>query len=133
MRRLQLVPLSIALLAGCAGGHHDAPGPAGIPYVCADGKAARVTYAGGGYYPRASATLVYDGREIALSAVPPTYGLRYVSDPEGEGGPILIWSARGEEAWLTGLAAGESEERELAHCSRLRASGAPAEAEPAHH
>ena len=108
--------LAALLLAGCA--HHTGSGPAGIPYACADGKAARVTYEGGGYYPRGRARLVYDGREIHLDAVPPTYGLRYVS---GESAPILIWSARGEEAWLSELGAGQSEEREIAHCTRVRA------------
>lgn len=123
MRALLASPL--LLLAACAGGHHDVAGPAGIPYACADGKAARVTYAGGGYFPRATARLVYDGREIALNAVPPTYGLRYVTDPHSEAEPILIWSARGEEAWLSELAPGQQDERELAHCTRLRAGDAP--------
>jgi len=131
MRAHLALPL-ILLLAACAG-HHEVAGPTGIPYACADGKLARIYYAGGGYFPRASARLVYDGREIALNAVPPTYGLRYVSDPHGEGGPIMIWSARGEDAWLAELPPGESEERELAHCTRLRAGNAPAEPEPAHH
>lgn len=108
------VPLAALLLAGCAG-HHVEDGPGGIPYACADGKSARIVYGGGGYFPRARARLNYDGREIALSAVPPTYGLRYVSDAE----PILIWSARGEEAWLSALEPG-GEEREIAHCTRLR-------------
>lgn len=111
-----IAPAALLLLAGCA--HHVEAGLAGIPYACADGKAARITYEGGGYYPRASARLVYDGREIHLDAVPPTYGLRYVS---GESAPILIWSARGEEAWLSELAADRGEEREIAHCRRVRA------------
>src|SRR4051812_10575768 len=111
---LRPVPLAALLLAGCA--TPEEAGPAGIPYACAGGKTARVVYEGGGYFPRARARLVYDGREIALAAVPPTYGLRYVSDSE----PILIWSARGEEAWLSELGAGGSEEREIAHCTRVR-------------
>lgn len=111
---LRIVPLAALLLAGCAG-HREALGPAGIPYACAGGISARIAYEGGGYFPRGRARLAYDGREIALSAVPPTYGLRYVSETE----PILIWSARGEEAWLSELGGGE--EREIAHCTRVRA------------
>ena len=57
-------------------------------------------------------------------ATPPTYGLRYVSDDGGDDAPILVWSARGEEAWLHELAADRSE-REIAHCTRLRSGGAP--------
>ena len=98
MRTLRTFSLSALLVAGCAGHHHEL-GPAGIPYACAEGKAARIFYEGGGYFPRARARLVYDGREIDLQATPPTYGLRYVSDAGGENAPILIWSARGEEAW----------------------------------
>lgn len=132
MRALGIFSLPALLLAGCAG-HHDEPGPAGIPYACGDGKAARFFYEGGGYFPRASARLLYEGRSIDLRATPPTYGLRYVSDAGGESAPILIWSARGEEAWLAEVAPGRSEEREIAHCTRLRAGGAPAEPEAGHH
>ena len=132
MRTLRTFSLSALLVAGCAGHHHEL-GPAGIPYACADGKAARIFYEGGGYFPRARARLLYEGQQIDLAATPPTYGLRYVSDAGGELAPILIWSARGEEAWLAELAFGEGEEREIAHCTRLRAGGAPAEPEPAHH
>jgi membrane-bound inhibitor of C-type lysozyme len=132
MRALATLSLPALLLAGCAG-HHEELGPAGIPYACGDGKAARISYEGGGYFPRARARLLYDGREIDLAATPPTYGLRYVSDAGGEHAAILIWSARGEEAWLTELAPGEAEEREIAHCTRLRAGDVPAVPEPGHH
>jgi len=132
MRALRTFSLSALLIAGCAG-HHEGIGPGGIPYACAGGKAARIFYEGGGYFPRASARLLYDGRSIDLQATPPTYGLRYVSDTGGENAPILIWSARGEEAWLAELAPGQSEEREIAHCTRLRVGGAPVEAEAGHH
>lgn len=118
MRARRSACFAIIFLAGCA--HHvEEAGPAGIPYACDDGKPARIFYAGGGYFPRASARLIYDGREIMLAAVPPTYGLRYVSDG-GENAPIMIWSARGEEAWLTALDPGQPEEREIAHCTRVR-------------
>jgi membrane-bound inhibitor of C-type lysozyme len=128
-------------LVGCAsaGGHHEGHGPAGIPYTCSGGKAARIVYDGGGYYPRATARLDYDGRRIELAAVPPTDGLRYVGDEGGEEAPILVWTARGEEAWLSELAQGQAEEREIAHCTRLRVPAghgdgdAHGAAEPEHH
>lgn len=113
--RALLLPL---LLAGCAS-HPEAPGPAGIPYACDGGRQARIFYEGGGYFPRARARLAFDGRAIELQATPPTYGLRYVSDGGGAG-PVLIWSARGEEAWLGELAPGANEQREIAHCTRVR-------------
>jgi membrane-bound inhibitor of C-type lysozyme len=116
MRALHFSLLASWLLAGCA--THGHPGPAGIPYAC-DHGAARITYEGGGYYPRGTARLLYDGRETHLSAVPPTYGLRYVSEADASGS-ILVWSARGEEAWLSRLDFGQ-DERALAHCTRLRA------------
>lgn len=126
------LPIAALLLAGCAG-HVEGHGPAGIPYACADGRPARVFYEGGGWFPRARARLLFDGREIDLTATPPTYGLRYVSDEDGDG-PILIWSARGEEAWLAELGDGHADEREIAHCTRLRDGGAeePAAAEEHH-
>jgi len=114
---LRSVFLTSLLLAACA--TTEAPGPSGIPYACDGGAPARIFYDGGGYYPRATARLLYDGRETALSAVPPTYGLRYVSTG-AEGAPILIWSTRGEEAWISQLDPGQSDERPLAHCTRLR-------------
>jgi len=123
MRLFLTASTGVLLLAGCAGGGHHGHGPAGIPYACADGKPARIFYEGGGYFPRATARLLYDGRSIALAATPPTYGLRYVSDEGGNDAPILVWSARGEDAWLHALAADRSE-REIAHCTRLRSGGA---------
>jgi hypothetical protein len=136
MRSTGLAAIAAFSLAGCAA-HHEGHGPAGIPYACGGGKAARIIYDGGGYFPRASAHLDYDGRRIALAAVPPTHGLRYVSDEGGEDAPVLIWSARGEEAWLSELAHGELEEREIAHCTRLRVPGDAGHgherAEPGHH
>jgi membrane-bound inhibitor of C-type lysozyme len=117
---LRSVPLVLVLIAGCAA--PEAPGPAGIPYVCEGGATARIVYEGGGYYPRATARLTYQGRETRLAAVPPTYGLRYLSEGGGAG-PILIWSTRGEEAWLSQLDPGQADERALDHCTRLRTPG----------
>ena len=115
-----LLTCSIALAAGCAG-HHEGHGPAGIPYACADGRPARIVYEGGGWFPRGRATLLFDGRAIELVATPPTHGLRYVT--EAHDGPVLVWTARGEEARLTEAADDHDGEREIAHCTRLREGG----------
>jgi len=134
MRALLSSSIAVFLLAGCAA-HHEGHGPAGIPYACADGRPARVFYEGGGWFVRARARLLFDGREIALEATPPTYGLRYVSADDASGGPILIWSARGEEAWLAELSDDNGTEREIARCARLRSGGedgGPGAQEPHH-
>ena len=50
MRARRFACLAVLLLAGCT--HHiQEIGSAGIPYACADGKPARIFYAGGGYFP----------------------------------------------------------------------------------
>lgn len=127
---MRTLPLTAAvLLAACAGGDHHAHGPAGIPYLCGH-QPARIAYEGGGYYPRGTAELSWQGRTTRLAATPPTHGLRY-QEPRDER-PILVWRARGEEAWLHELAADFSE-RELAHCTRVREGAAQGHAEPAHH
>ena len=136
MRLFGLAGLPILLLSGCA--HegesiYSAPQPRDIPYSCGDGHIARISYANGGWFVRARASLVWDGRTIALQASPPTYGLRYVS-ADDNADPLLIWTARGEEAWIGEIARGaptELPEREVAHCMRVREGGA--EAEPAAH
>ena len=135
MRPIRLICLCAPLLAGCAT-HPEGHGPAGIPYACADGRPARIFYEGGGWFPRARARLLFDGRAIELVATPPTYGLRYVTADDGADGSILIWSARGEEAWLAELADNDGTNREIAHCTRLRSGGdrtGNAQEEPAHH
>ena len=135
MRPLCFALLTASMLAACATAHEEA-GPAGIPYACADGRPARVFYGGGGWFPRARARLLFDGRAIELVATPPTYGLRYVTADDHEDGPILIWSARGEEAWLAELANDNQTERQISHCTRVRSGGEDsghAESEPAHH
>ena len=132
MSALRSAPIFFLLIAGCAT-HDEGRGPAGIPYACADGRPARIFYEGGGWFPRARARLLFDGREIALAATPPTYGLRYVSADDRSDGPILIWSARGEEAWLAELAGDDGTEREIAHCTRLRSGGAERHAAPEPH
>ena len=132
MRLFGPAGLSIALLAGCAGSGevHGAHHPGDIPYSCGDGHLARITYENGGWFVRARASLAWDGRTILLQASPPTYGLRYVSADDAAD-PILIWTARGEEAWIIEIprsAAADAPEREVARCTRVREGSA----EPAH-
>ncbi len=124
MRLFGLAGLSIFLLAAA-----EAPGPnqpGDLPYSCGNGHLARITYENGGWFVRARAKLVWDGRTIHLQASPPTYGLRYVSADDAAD-PILVWTARGEEAWITEIArdaAIETPEREVARCTRIREDGA---------
>jgi membrane-bound inhibitor of C-type lysozyme len=138
MRLFGPTGLSIALLSGCAGSgevhgpHH--PGP--IPYRCGDGRLAQITYENGGWFVRARAHLVRDGRTTELQASPPTYGLRYVSADDAAD-PILVWTARGEEALISEIsrdAAADAPEREVARCTRVReGAAAPAHAEGDEH
>ena len=137
MRLFGPAGLSIMLLAGCAAGSEEEsiyrPAPVrDIAYRCADGHVARLVYENGGWFVKARASLVWDGRTVALQASPPTYGLRYVSADDAAD-PVLIWTVRGEEAWLSEIArnaAPDAPARELAHCTRVREGGeAPAAGE----
>lgn len=126
-----LAALSMLLLAAPGGRVANVPGD--IPYSCGDGHVARITYENGGWFVRAKAKLVWDGRTTELQASPPTYGLRYVSADDAAD-PILVWTARGEEAWITEIArdaAAETPEREVARCTRVREGGGEA-ADPGH-
>jgi hypothetical protein len=141
MRLFGPAGLSIALLAGCAGhggeSVYGAPAVRDIPYSCGNGHVARIAYENGGWFVRARASLAWDGRTIALQASPPTYGLRYVSADDAAD-PIIVWTARGEEAWITALArnaAPDAPEQEVARCTRVRDSEAnhpPGEDEDTH-
>ena len=125
MRLFGLAGLSIFLI-GAAPGGRIANVPGDIPYSCGEGHVARVTYENGGWFVRAKAKLVWDGRTIQLQASPPTYGLRYVSADDAAD-PILIWTARGENAWISEIpraAAADAPEREVARCTRVREGGA---------
>ena len=131
MHLFGLAGLSMLLLAAPGGRIANVPGD--IPYSCGDGHVARITYENGGWFVRAKAKLVWDGRTIQLQASPPTYGLRYVSADDAAS-PILIWMARGEEAWITEIARDappDTPEREVARCTRVREGGSdPAHPEP---
>jgi len=99
--------------------------PAIVPYECGEGRPASVIYESGNDYIHAKALVTYDGRTIEMLAAPTLYGVRYRSEPGGEGAP-LAWSLRGEEALLTEAPDEESytrEERMIARCSRVRSTG----------
>ena len=114
------------LLAGCAAGaHHEAHGPEGIPYVCADGRPARVVHEGGGDPLRARARLLFDGRTIEMRGAATEAGLRYTTEAEEGVAHVLVWSEAGEEARLSEVPldqAGYGEGREIVRCSRLRSA-----------
>ena len=136
MRLFGLAGLSIFLVGAAAPGGRIANVPGDIPYSCGDGHVARVTYENGGWFVRAKARLAWDGRTIDLQASPPTYGLRYVSADDAAD-PILVWTARGEEAWISEIprnAAADAPEREVARCTRVREGAvAPAHGEGGDH
>ena len=103
--------------------------PASLMPAPTAGRRGSSTKAAAGFRAR-RARLLFDGRAIELAATPPTYGLRYVSAEERRDGPILVWSARGEEAWLAELADDDStgaRDRPL-HPAEERRRGAHAEA-----
>jgi membrane-bound inhibitor of C-type lysozyme len=119
--RAALPAFAAALLGGCD--HHvEIAGPAGIPYLCADGRAARIFYEGGDPN-RAPARLDFDGRTSVLRPAPAMNGLRY----EGQDG--LVWSAQGDEARLS-RAGADGGEDEIVRCTRRREGET---AEPAGH
>lgn len=111
-----------ALLAAGCDHHAELAGPAGLPYACADGRAARIVYDGGDPN-RMPARLTFDGREYELMPDAAMSGLRYRSEGGLAPGRGLIWSAEGDEAVLSAFAldpaSGEGE-REIVRCTRLR-------------
>ena len=124
--------LIAAALAGCD--HHaDVAGPAGLPYACADGRAARIYYDGGDPN-RVPARLAIDGREFVLHPAPALNGLRYASETGLTPGHSLVWWAQGDEASLIEVSddpAAAAAEREVVRCARVR-EGDPAAPDEAH-
>jgi membrane-bound inhibitor of C-type lysozyme len=110
-----------ALLVAACDHHVELAGPAGLPYACSDGRAARIFYDRGDPN-RAPARLELGGDTIVLMPAPAMSGLRYVADSG------LAWLAEGDEAVLSENGAGG--EREIARCSRVRAGETAA---PDHH
>jgi membrane-bound inhibitor of C-type lysozyme len=118
-----------ALLAACS--HHEeiAAGPAGLPYLCADGRSARIHYDGGDPN-RMPARLSFDGHDYRMVPDPAMSGLRYRSEEGVAPGRALVWAAQGEEAAL--IEAAEGGEREIVRCARVREGEAAAPAAEAH-
>ena len=109
------------LTAGCQ--HHDeAVGPAGLPYACADGRAARIYYDGGDPN-RMPARLSFEGGEFTLYPVPALNGLRYATATGLAPGRNLVWTAEGDEAMLIDVAADPAvaDQRMIVRCARVRA------------
>ena len=122
---LALALLSLPALAfGASTAPAGKAGPAVVPYVCGDGSLANVVYESGGDYRHARALVTHDARTVELQAAPTLYGVRYRSAGGGE--PVLAWSLRGEEAWLTESPDADGytrEEREVIRCVRQRRIG----------
>ncbi|HZF94181.1 MAG TPA: MliC family protein [Allosphingosinicella sp.] len=115
--RSAIILAGTALLAAC--GHHEevAAGPGGLPYLCADGRAARIHYDGGDPN-RMPARLSFDGHDYEMAPQPAMSGLRYRSEAGAASGRALVWAAEGEEAAL--IEAAEDGEREIVRCARVR-------------
>ena len=130
--RLAVAASAAAFIAGCD--HHaDVAGPAGLPYACADGRAARIHYDGGDPN-RMPARLVVDGREFVLHPAPAATGLRYSSETGLTPGHGLVWWAEGDEASLIEVSAdpaAPAAEREIVRCARVR-EGDPAAPDEGH-
>lgn len=117
-----LAAIPAAALALAPGGPMPKAGPPEVPYLCDDGRKAKVIYENGVGSRHARALVEIDGRTIELEQAPTLYGVRYRAAAADEGTP-LAWSIRGEEAWLTEAPEADSytrEERALARCVRLR-------------
>lgn len=113
-----------ALAFASGGGGRVKSGPAVIPYLCDGGRAASVVYENGDFR-HGKATVTFDGQTLELGAAPTLYGLRYRG--QGGGAPVVAWTLRGEEGWLTESPSDDGytrEERPLARCIRVR-GGAP--------
>jgi len=123
------------LLTGAGGGRVKS-GPATVPYVCENGRPANAIYDHGGDFLHAKALVTYDGRTTEFEAAPTLFGLRYRSAASAEQPQALLWSVRGEQAWLA-EAAGDpdvgDDGRRLVSCTRLRSAGSDAAHGPGEH
>ena len=131
MRPFGTAGFTLMLLAGCATAHEE-HGPAGIPYTCAEGGEARVTYWAGGASTPSRARVEHGGQVHALTAVPAEFGLRYVSSGEGE--TIVTWWVNGEDASLSTIArdAPAGTIARLTSCPRRRDGPQPGDPSPSH-
>jgi membrane-bound inhibitor of C-type lysozyme len=127
--RSRVILAGAALLSAC--GHHEeiAAGPSGLPYLCADGRAARIHYDGGDPN-RMPARLSFDGHDYEMAPQPAMSGLRYRSEDASAPGHALVWAAEGEEAAL--IEEAEGGEREIVRCVRVREGVAAAPAADTH-
>ncbi len=119
------------LLSGFSGGGRVANSPPVIAYVCEDGRQAAAIYEHGNDYLHAKVLLTFDGHTSELEAAPTLYGIRYVAEPSAEHPRALMWSLRGERAWLAEATDPHdvaSQGQPIAQCTRVRTAMASAEA-----
>ena len=119
------------LLSGFSGGGRVANAPPVIAYACEDGRQAAAIYEHGNDYLHAKVRLTFDGHTSELEAAPTLYGLRYVGEPSAEEPRALMWSLRGERAWLAEAVEPHdvtSQGRPIVQCTRVRTAMASAEA-----
>lgn len=117
------------MLSGASGGGRVANSPPVIAYVCEDGRQAAAIYEHGNDYLHAKVKLTFDGHTTELEAAPTLYGIRYVSEPSAEEPRALMWSLRGERAWLAEATEPHdvaSQGRPIAQCTRMRQAMAAA-------
>lgn len=121
------------LLSGYSGGGRVANSPPVIAYACEDGRQAAAIYEHGNDYLHAKVRLTFDGRTTELEAAPTLYGIRYRGEPSGDEPRTLMWSLRGERAWLAEATEPNdvaSQGRPIVQCTRVRT--AIAAADPGH-
>jgi hypothetical protein len=114
------------MLSGFAGGGRVANAPPVVPYVCDGGRTASAIYQHGGVFIQARLRLTIDGRTSEMMAAPTLYGSRYLGEPSAGEPRRLIWSLRGEQAWLaeaTEPYRSDGEGRRLLTCHRQRGAG----------
>lgn len=119
------------LLSGYSGGGRVSNSPPVIAYACEGGRQAAAIYEHGNDYFHAKVLLTFDGRTTELEAAPTLYGIRYVGEPSGEQPRALMWSLRGERAWLSEATEPHdvtSQGQPIAQCTRVRGTLASAEA-----
>jgi hypothetical protein len=115
-------------LSGYAGGGRVANSPAVVPYLCEDGRrSASAIYENGSNFRLARMRLTVDGQVTELAAAPTIQGIRYRHAPSASDPRNLIWTIRGERAWLaeaTDPYRSDREGQRLLDCHRQRVAGA---------
>lgn len=117
-----LIGIAFALSAYSGGGRVENAPPV-VPYVCDGGQSASAIYDNGGVFRQARLRLTIDGRTSEMMAAPTLYGSRYLGEPTADQPRRLIWTLRGEDAWLAEAVEPYRSDREgprLLNCRRQR-------------